>query len=524
MFFMIQDILTPKWNSERYGQDIVGIEKLETKNLDVLFLGTSHVYNGISPMRLYEKYGLCTYCLSTGGQPIAGSYILLKNSYHKHDIKNVFLDVSNLFFEEDVDGLDGLFVYILDNLPLGLEKYNLIREYTGKSWGDEFPAVMFPIIRTHASWQYLKRENFLPPHTYDYSLGFMPVSKIESSPYQWEEVNTSADRLAAEYGETIETVNGEIIQTNPNYPVYKPRIQNKNLDFLLKIKELCDRHGTNLVLVKVPTMHVPQYYTSAWTNAKSKMVSEIAEEYQLPFLDIIEENESLVDFTADSVDGGRHLNVYGAEKCSDYLGEYLIENHYVSGERRSDPVYDKNLLLHQKVMDVAHQQGITDFRIYLQYIKEKMENRTIIFAAAHDYVMGLEPEDFAALEDLGLSLVTQGEALQSYIGIISNGETLYEAISDYELIHEEAIPGGTIQVSSRNWWNLNPGASIIINGTEYSLSGRGLNIVVYDHETDCVIDNAAFDTFDPTKPVMRDEIWKNSMLRNYESALCFDAR
>ena len=153
-----------------------------------------------------------------------------------------------------------------------------------------------------------------------------------------------------------------------------------------------------------------------------------------------------------------------------------------------------------------------------------MENRTIIFAAAHDYVMGLEPEDFAALEDLGLSLVTQGEALQSYIGIISNGETLYEAISDYELIHEEAIPGGTIQVSSRNWWNLNPGASIIINGTEYSLSGRGLNIVVYDHETDCVIDNAAFDTFDPTKPVMRDEIWKNSMLRNYESALCFDAR
>lgn len=522
---MIQDVLTPKWIAEeRFGQSIIGVEKLKTKNLDVLFLGTSHVYTGISPMTLYEKYGLCTYCLSTGNQPISGSYILLKKAYQKHKIKNVFLDVSNLFFEENADGIDGLFVYILDNLPFGLEKYNLIKEYTEKVWRDDFLAIMFPIIRTHASWQNLKKENFLPPNTYDYSLGYMMFSKITGSPYQWEEVNTSADKLAAGHGKTVVAAGGETIRTNSELPVYKPEIHNKNLELLLKIKDLCDLHGTNLVLVKVPTMQVPQYYTSAWTNAKSKMVSEIAEEYQLPFLDIIEENGSLLDFTVDSVDGGSHLNVYGAEKCSDYLGEYLIENHYVSGERRSDPVYDKNLLLHQKVMDVAHQQGITDFRIYLQYIKEKMENRTIIFAAAHDYVMGLEPEDFAALEDLGLSLVTQGEALQSYIGIISNGETLYEAISDYELIHEEAIPGGTIQVSSRNWWNLNPGASIIINGTEYSLSGRGLNIVVYDHETDCVIDNAAFDTFDPTKPVMRDEIWKNSMLRNYESALCFDAR
>ena len=37
-------------------------------------------------------------------------------------------------------------------------------------------------------------------------------------------------------------------------------------------------------------------------------------------------------------------------------------------------------------------------------------------------------------------------------------------------------------------------ASVVINGQEYSVNRRGLNIVVYSHYQDKVIDSVCFDT------------------------------
>lgn len=42
--------------------------KLEKNTVDVLMLGSSHVYCGINPNLLYDNYGIASFNMSSGGQ------------------------------------------------------------------------------------------------------------------------------------------------------------------------------------------------------------------------------------------------------------------------------------------------------------------------------------------------------------------------------------------------------------------------------------------------------------------------
>ena len=42
-----------------------------------------------------------------------------------------------------------------------------------------------------------------------------------------------------------------------------------------------------------------------------------------------------IDYSMDTYDEGLHMNLSGAEKCADYLGQYLVE-HYGLEDMRSD--------------------------------------------------------------------------------------------------------------------------------------------------------------------------------------------
>lgn len=93
--------------------------------------------------------------------------------------------------------------------------------------------------------------------------------------------------------------------------------------YLGLIKELCDDHGSQLLLVSVPS-------PKNWNHAKHEGVARYAQENGIPFLDLNRNaaaGELSLDWQQDSYDQGDHLNLRGAEKVTDYLGTY-IEAHY----------------------------------------------------------------------------------------------------------------------------------------------------------------------------------------------------
>ena len=50
------------------------------QDFDVLFLGSSHMINGVSPLDLFREYGITSYNLSMHGNYVASSYYLFKES------------------------------------------------------------------------------------------------------------------------------------------------------------------------------------------------------------------------------------------------------------------------------------------------------------------------------------------------------------------------------------------------------------------------------------------------------------
>ena len=85
LFAAIQNILVPHNDAKVYmntsGRVHEGLLALESDSVDVLFLGTSLVMFGVSPMEIYERTGICSYNLATVAQPLECSYYILKDAF-----------------------------------------------------------------------------------------------------------------------------------------------------------------------------------------------------------------------------------------------------------------------------------------------------------------------------------------------------------------------------------------------------------------------------------------------------------
>ena len=55
--------------------------KQDKNSIDVLYVGNSNVYTGISPLEIYNNIGVTGFSASTPGQDIIGSYYVAKEFF-----------------------------------------------------------------------------------------------------------------------------------------------------------------------------------------------------------------------------------------------------------------------------------------------------------------------------------------------------------------------------------------------------------------------------------------------------------
>lgn len=139
-----------------------------------------------------------------------------------------------------------------------------------------------------------------------------------------------------------------------------------------------------------------------------------------------------------------------------------------------------------------------------------------------DYLIGKNCTVFIAVQDIpGFSLneITIDKMKQlgfnddidilirreyhSFIGIVKNGEIVLQQIGQDEPI-SQFVEIDTYSVSMASaTFNTGNYANIIIKGVDYSVKYRGLNIVVRDNITGCIIDSVCFDTHTEEMPCIR---------------------
>ena len=309
LLWTVSKVFVPKWidhEDNRMSFIIKGFYKEEKNSLDVIFTGNSDVYRGVSPMALFEETGITSYNFVSAGQRMWIGYTMLEEVFAYQSPKVVFFNVDEVFYTSQTEG--GMHK-VYDNLAFGSAKIH--GAFDSVSESDTFTRISYflPIFAYHDRYKELKVEDFKYAF-YDYS-----------------DVTKGMDLVAI-------TKPYEEKEDYMKYSSEIAKIPEKNINYLNKMKVLCESHGAELILFETPS-------PDSWNYKKHNAVQEYANANHVKFLDLNLYLEEIgIDWERDTSDGGDHLNVFGAEKVSHFLGNYLKEN-YDFESHKGTKIYDK---------------------------------------------------------------------------------------------------------------------------------------------------------------------------------------
>ncbi len=250
----------------------------EENTIDTLMVGDSLIYSSISPTLIYDKYGFTSYDCSLSSQTMKESYQYLTLGIKSQNPKVVFLE-TNMFFRDP------------DSNKRKIKDIKKVK-------------YMLPFYVLHNNWKKILGGS---DAWIDYNKGFRYIAKFNPA----KKSDIESYRKDRRDDKTI--------------------IKDENMYYLKKIIELCDEHNIKLILISNPSI-------KAWSMKKHEIVSKIAKDYNLEWLDL---NTLLdIDWVNDTKDKGEHLNHRGAEISTYYVGEYLLKSNLVVSHK-NDPKYQK---------------------------------------------------------------------------------------------------------------------------------------------------------------------------------------
>ena len=289
-------------------------------------------------------------------------------------------------------------------------------------------------------------------------------------------------------------------------------LDDNSKEYLLKIKELCDKNNIELLAYRIPPNDIPSLNKAAWTMQKYYAIKEITSQYQIPYIDLLYDVNLQYDWEKDTQDGGDHLNITGAEKTADFFITYLEEHYNLPKVRNVQ--YEYNKKIYQKIKDVAELQMESDFA---SYIKKMQDDNKIFFVVCKDEMTsGISKYEIDMMRQLGLNADINNSYRNSYMAVVDRGEVVFESCSNRTIKNDYKINDTTTAKMVSSGFFCGSTCSIKINTKEYALNSRGLNIVVYDRETNQVIDTVVFDTSMKDHSVIRNATYKEQELRSYE--------
>ena len=272
------------------------IQREEANTIDVLITGDSLSYSTFSPMELWHNQGISAYVSGQPGQNIVQTYTFLQKALKTQSPKLVILETDTMF-----NGMNN-------------DKVTPIK-FAATEWVYDH----LSILRNHDMWKTLIAGKSYPQDNYK---GFSFRCKL--SPY------TGGDYMQA---------------TEDVAPL--PEVVTTYMD---KINQLCQENGAELMLISSPS---PKNFNYSRHNA----IAQYAAKKGYRYLDLnLQLNELGIDWSADSLDGGDHLNFRGAIKASDYLASYLAENYTLTDHREDSAYAEWNRLYKRYQKKITHSE------------------------------------------------------------------------------------------------------------------------------------------------------------------------
>ena len=293
-----QMLVMPKYTENREGR-LVGEYYSEAGEHDVLFLGDCEVYESFVPAVLWEKYGISSYVRGSAQQLIWQSYYLLEEMMEREEPRAVVFNVYAMKYGEPQN--EAYNRMTLDGMRWSKSKVGAIN--ASMTDGESFVEYLLPVLRFHS------RISSLTGDDLKYMLGAPEVS---------------------DSGYLMQTEVRPMTTTRTGDDLFDYTLPSAAFEYLDKMRELCEKNGAELILVKAPTNHWKFWWYDEW----DKQISDYADGHGLDYINFIPLCDEIgIDWSTDTYDEGMHLNVYGAEKLTDYFGKILSEEYGIPDRR-----------------------------------------------------------------------------------------------------------------------------------------------------------------------------------------------
>ena len=296
--YLLQMLLVPKYMEQSPEGALTGEYYPEAGNHDVIFIGDCEVYENFSPITLWQEYGITSHIRGSAQQMIWQSYYLLEETFRYETPEVVVFNVLSMKYDtpESTGRQSRREAYnrmTLDTMKWSSSKWNAIlasMTEEERQW-EAMATYLFPILRYHDRWSQLTQEDF----TY-----WFHRDRVSHNGYLMQ---TGVKPYADAYAEP---------------PLADYTFGKNSWYYLDKMVQLCAEHGTQLVLIKAPSL------SPVWWPEWEEQIVEYAGKNDLLYINMLTCQEEIgIDWSRDTYDAGLHLNVWGAEKASRWLGKIL---------------------------------------------------------------------------------------------------------------------------------------------------------------------------------------------------------
>lgn len=273
---------------------------LQPRNsIEVLAVGSSHVHCAVNTAELWDKYGIAAFDYSAAEQPLWTSYYYLKEAYKYQSPKVVLLDVfSPARFKEDYhykwaeESIYGMRLSKnkLDMLGVTIEG-DKIKQY--------FPGF----------YQYHNRYENLNKSDFENVFGNLKEKKAFKG---FTPAFNRADQ-SSEFDGWEELSDYELSE--------------KSEEYLNKIIALTKENNSSLYIIVIP------YNMDERDNITYRKIQEISENEGVYFIDFNRYMDEMGLDKSQDFNDPSHLNYWGSQKFSDYLGKILLEKEALNDYR-----------------------------------------------------------------------------------------------------------------------------------------------------------------------------------------------
>lgn len=419
--------------------------------VDVLLVGNSHAGINIDTATLWQEYGIASYDLWGGVQPLWNSYHYIVEALKYQRPRLIVLEVMATTSDYEYS-----------------EEQNQIKNTAGM----RFSANKIEAVKASAPAD--RRLNLLLGFPL-YHGRFDELTQDDFRHFPWSE------GLENFKGSTLRYGVGHYEKESAEGISEAKHIMDKELEYLNKIIALCREEGVELMLLKTPS--IERTATQPYLNT----VADIAEENDLPFI-----NMNLMDaelgITDDDWSLDRHMNASGARKVSNWLGEYLSKAGIP--DRRGDTRYESWEINAHRVNN-EYLNMISDSE---QYIAElERSGRALLVIKNSPWEQSTEYQQLlTALERVGVRAQLLSQSANDAI-LVENTASAPRAIADASVNGETiafTLDGEELRVNFEY-------QDVIYGDKKLTwFGGNDLTLIVYDTVTHELVDILAFSTLD----------------------------